>query len=329
VLKRALRDDTIHEKILSESSKMRTRNDVVEHLRKRFGTKDWERTHRGSTIKRMEFSVAATEDINRPLGVKVYEKIPGIMKSFCFKALTAPGVAGQVAQRQWDCNCPACLDASLTMENQYVKNCRLGDSKTGVLNTEQFYACGVDREDAAGVAVRRNNTQAQGKKLAAECEQKPLGTFVAAQSRINTTDDFMVGELVDGGQGHGAVVKQVEARTEVVPGSGPDGATTFSRGDYVIAVRWYHRYEGDSTGRTWVKDPYDDDKHDVLNSTELRLIGFPMEAVQLPPPVQAAPLRRSGRNQAAATPPPPSPADDIVHLKMTEVTASAILTNNW
>jgi hypothetical protein len=65
VLKRALRDDTIHEKILSNSRKMRTRNDVVEHLRKRFGTKDWERTHRGSTIKRMEFSVAATEDINR------------------------------------------------------------------------------------------------------------------------------------------------------------------------------------------------------------------------------------------------------------------------
>jgi len=88
-------------------------------------------------------------------------------------------------------------------------------------------------------------------------------------------------------------------------------------------------------GRTWVKvlkDPYmyDDDKHAVLNSTELGLIDFPLEAVQLPPPVQAALLRRSGRNQAAAMPPPPSPADDIVHLKMAEVcrqvTASAILT---
>jgi len=129
-------------------------------------------------------------------------------------------------------------------------------------------------------------TQAQGKKLVAECEQKPLGTFGAAQSRINTTDDFMVGELVDGGQGHREASR---VRTEVVPGSGPDGATTFSRGDYANAVRWYHRYEGDSTGRTWVKDPYDDDKHDVLNSAEVRLIDFPMESAA--PPHQSKLLR--------------------------------------
>ena len=65
----------------------------------------------------------------------------------------------------------------------------------------------------------------------------------------------MVGKLVDGGQGH-SVVKKVEARTETVRGSTREGDTHFTRGDYVIAVLWYHRYEGDSTGRTWVKDPH-------------------------------------------------------------------------
>ena len=52
-----------------------------------------------------------------------------------------------------------------------MKYCRLGDSKARVVNTKHLYACGVDRKDAAGVAVPQIYTQAQGKKLAAECEQ--------------------------------------------------------------------------------------------------------------------------------------------------------------
>ena len=45
----------------------------------------------------------------------------------------------------------------------------------------------------------------------------------------------MVGESVDGGQGH-SVVKKVEARTETVRGSTREGDTHFTRDDYVIAV---------------------------------------------------------------------------------------------
>ena len=107
-------------------------------------------------------------------------------------------------------------------------------------------------------------------------------------------------------------------------GSTAEGNTRFSRNDYVIAVRWYQRYPGDATGRTWVKDPYDGDKYDVLNSTELRLIKFELEEVRLPPPVQPRVPRRSTRNQASAP-----LAEEIVHYVMSAQTASEILAANW
>jgi len=216
----------------------------------------------------------------------------------------------------------------MTMENYYVKNCRLGDSQPGA-NKEKWWGCSVDRTDANGVAQRRKATQAEGIKLAGLCEKKPLGTKVAWQSRHITgdeaTQDYMVGELVDGGLGH-CVVKKVEARSETVPGATPEGNTHFSRGDYVIAVRWYHRYAGDPTGRTWVKDPYDGDKYDVLNSTELRKIGLELEEVTPPPPVQPVVTRRRTRNQASA---PVPPAEEIIHYVMSEATAGEILKANW
>ena len=137
----------------------------------------------------------------------------------------------------------------------------------------------------------------------------------------------MVGEWADGGQGH-SVVKKVEARTETVRGSTREGDTHFTRGDYVIAVRWYHRYEGDSTGRTWVKDPYAPETYDVLNSTELRKIGFQLEEVRLPPPVQPTAPRRSTRIQALHAAQPP-PAEEIVHYVMSAETAEEILKANW
>ena len=92
----------------------------------------------------------------------------------------------------------------------------------------------------AGVARRRNTTQAEGAKLAKACEDARLGTMVAWQSRLVTgdgaTQDYMIGELVDGGKGHRCVVEQVKERSKIVPGSTAEGNTRFSRNDYVTTT---------------------------------------------------------------------------------------------
>ena len=75
-----------------------------------------------------------------------------------------------------------------------------------------------------------------------------------------------------------------------------------------------------------VKDPYDGDKYDVLNSTELRKIGLELEEVTPPPPVQPVVTRRRTRNQASA---PVPPAEEIIHYVMSEKTAGGILKANW
>ena len=57
----------------------------------------------------------------------------------------------------------------------------------------------------------------------------------------------------------------------------------FTRGDRVVAVRWLHRFAGDTTRLTFVKDSYDNERdYDGVNSTELRAVGFQMKQVKIP-----------------------------------------------
>ena len=62
-----------------------------------------------------------------------------------------------------------------------------------------------------------------------------------------------------------------------------------------------HRFAGDPEKLTFVKDTYDSGAaYDVLNSTELRLAGFQLRKVTVPPPVVAPTVaRRSTRSRSA------------------------------
>ena len=63
-----------------------------------------------------------------------------------------------------------------------------------------------------------------------------------------------------------------------VAAAGPGAGTRFNTGDYMVAVQWYERLteSGDCERREFIRGPR---MVDVINSTKLRLIGFPMNAI--------------------------------------------------
>ena len=59
-------------------------------------------------------------------------------------------------------------------------------------------------------------------------------------------------------------MEHVSGRSERIKG------TEFTRGDRVVAVRWLHRFAGDTSRLTFMKDAYDSESdYDVVNSTGL------------------------------------------------------------
>ena len=98
--------------------------------------------------------------------------------------------------------------------------------------------------------------------------------------------------------------------------------TEFTRGDRVVAVRWLHRFAGDSTRLTFVKDSYmNENDFDIVNSTELRAVGFNMKRVQLP---LAPQVRRSARHNANVV-----PCEPDIHYSLDREVEDCILKQCW
>jgi hypothetical protein len=87
----------------------------------------------------------------------------------------------------------------------------------------------VQRHDLRGNYARRKVAQDAGAKSASELK---IGEFVAFQDHENQghTYPYYIGQTVDSGNGS-CITKQCTER-EAINGTG------FTRGDYVIAVRW-------------------------------------------------------------------------------------------
>ena len=186
----------------------------------------------------------------------------------------------------------------------------------GKKNSEVWHGCGVERLDTRGVAHQRKVVQGEGHKMAAKLKGK-VGVFVAAQARADNTEDFIVGVTVDAGEGC-PILKQVEARSERING------IEFTRNDYAIAVHWFHRFVGDDSRLTFVKDMYAGDiKHDVVNSTELRAIGFDLKQVKLPAAPPSHRITRGALRRAAL------PCEPDMHYELHAECESGILQNCW
>jgi hypothetical protein len=90
------------------------------------------------------------------------------------------------------------------------------------------------------------------------------------------------------GDGGPCIYKQCTARSERISG------TEFNRNDYVLAVKWWVKTDDDPEERTyeeWVPTAEDietygieegDEVFFILNSTELRMVGFQMDPVTPP-----------------------------------------------
>ena len=107
VVKRALRQDVVDKKVLSDSGVLKTWIDVTQHLERRFSSKKWREQH--STYKHTvnEFVIQGCESVSRPIYEEQFESIFGIQKSFGYIGLES----GSVMQREWDCWCPACFNS--------------------------------------------------------------------------------------------------------------------------------------------------------------------------------------------------------------------------
>lgn len=147
--------------------------------------------------------------------------------------------------------------------------------------------------------------QKQGHLLAAKVEP---AMWVMAQDRLK--DDVLwisQGFKVTTPSPHGGpcIYKKVEARDERIAG------TQFTRNDYALAVKWWCTAGDDPEERTyeaWVPTAADieaygmeqgDDVFFLVNSTELRMVGFQMDPID-PPPTPSAHVSHRTRSAMSA-----------------------------
>ena len=95
--------------------------------------------------------------------------------------------------------------------------------------------------------------------------------------------------------------------------------TSFTQGDYAIAVRWLNRLEEDPEQRTF--ELIGDSNQFVVNSTELRLTKIEMERVR----VAGAPVRVSARASTRAQ----QRVDRPVKYNLPAATEQVILNSCW
>jgi hypothetical protein len=150
----------------------------------------------------------------------------------------------------------------------------------------KWFQVDVGRLDARGIAQFRTEAQDAGHKLAAQLK---VGDWIAAEAREDAVDPYWIARAVDGGDGS-PIIKQITARGETING------THFTRGDFVIAVRFFHRDDADPQRLTHIEDPTHAGQVDVLNSTELRKVVQLHEVADLP----AGPSFRSARRATMA-----------------------------
>lgn len=143
--------------------------------------------------------------------------------------------------------------------------------------------------------------------------------FIAVQNRGDNTEDFLIGMAVDAGEGS-PIIEHVSDRSKRI------NKIEFTRGDRVVAVRWLHRFAGDTTRLTFVKDSYDNKRdYDVVNSTELRAVGFQMKQVKIP----VAPGASKTRSAVARERERAVPHEADIHFVLDKDTEDGIHMQNW
>jgi hypothetical protein len=271
VIKRALRACVVDKKVLSDSGKLKTWVDVLQHLQRRFSTEKWAQEHHTYKHTVNEFVIQGCESVSRPTYEETFEQVFGIQKSFGYLALGSGD--GTVMQREWDCWCPACFCSVSAIGRGDHGSCTVPNSTgqghwvVGCASQEPWFECTAQRKDARGVHVRRKLAQQVGQKLAVKL--KP-GDWIAVQDRrtVDPVFPFMIGRAM-GADGtsdanQDCIVKTATEKQTI-------NGQRFDAGDSAVAVRLYTRLASDPEGMT-----FEAAEIGLFNSTELRAIQFKM-----------------------------------------------------
>ena len=300
MLKQRVRRDILHGDIKTKSGYITTPAEVAEHLYNCFSTEEWKADHTNRKVNEIVvlYSSATDMELERArVESWRYDTLDKQKETHSYMPLAE----GVVARREGSCFCNPCFGArgrglGTADSNLCVAGCRCGTK-------QPWHEQPVQRKDQLGIAERRKAAQKQGHLLADRVES---GMWIMSQDRL-TDDTIYIGQgfkvkKPDGGQ---CIYKKVTTRDERING------TQYTRDDYAVAVKWWIKTGDDPEERTYKEwEPtreqieacgveQDGDVFFLVNSTELRMVGFQMDAVT-PPPRPAAHVAHFTRRARSA-----------------------------
>jgi hypothetical protein len=186
-----------------------------------------------------------------------------------------------VARREGSCWCYPCFGLrgrglGTADSNLCIAGCKCNRSDGS--SSQPWHEQLIQRKDPLGIAERRTAAQRPGRLLAEKLEP---GEWVMSQDRA-TDDTILIGQgfKLKKGDGGACIYKKIGDRSQRI------NETEYTRGDYAVAVKWWVKTSDDPEERTyeeWVPSAedieaygmeQDDEVFFLVNSTELRMVGF-------------------------------------------------------
>ena len=307
VIKQCVRRAILHNKILTASGYITSPAEVAEHLHRHFSTAEWQAAHVNTKVNEVIVLYSDATAISERASVERSKFDPLELARSMFSYL--PLALGVHARRQLSCFCMWCFGVRGRGEgtadsNLCIKGCAC--NSTAADGSERpnpqhaWFEQECQRSDALGIAERRTAAQREGRRLVGNL--KP-GMWLASQDR-RSDDTLWIGQAVK--VKSDCIHKSVEARSEWIAGA------EFNRGDYAIAVKWWIKTTDDPeelTYEEWQPTAAEieafgietsDGVYFIVNSTELRHVGFQMDAVSPPPSAPVPVASRTRRASAVA-----------------------------
>ena len=272
--------DITNEQCRTPSGRINEAVDVAIHTRATFCTDEWLREHAYMQINEIVVMYLDTSEIERPRVPPSISPLEGIQSLYSFFMLGD----GQLLARQWSCWCPACARvrgvSSLKagwggvygVPECMRRNLTVWRSKPKLTSTA-----------AAGIANAREFGKELWGKLRGRVQPRKFGAVQAdalwseSERRHLRPGHFWMFEFGDAGGDKGGFLEsfKLAARSwKLFEG------TRFYDGEAALCVkRWFHRWDGDASGCTFVEwDPVKDAKAGappvamMFNSTKLRAV---------------------------------------------------------
>ena len=267
-------DDTMRCPIAEPETEgmMATAEACCEAWKSHFETQEWRDGAADSkrAVSAIYFHWAGEGAIVRPADVQ-FARLTGISFNYQYFMLRE----GEVLMRPHSCWCPACFEvaaagpgAGTRLSTQYgVSGC----AKAGnALYEWSNSSCRAKTGAEASSPDQRARAHGHG---LAQAGIEP-GQWVLVEAFCDDEDEMWLGKTLPfGGFGpRSPCCKKYTDPPKTLYG------TRFNTGDYMVAVQWYERLteSGDGERREFIRGPR---MVDVINSTELRLVGFPMNAI--------------------------------------------------